>query len=88
MTWIGWLTGVPMCAVTLSWLACVGMERWFAAWVLLYVTRGLAVTAGALYALAGHLGALIPFGLLYLLLWGGHWLFPPTGPRKIGRHRA
>lgn len=87
MTWIDWATGAPTCAVILAWLACVAAEWWVTAWVLLYVARGLAVLAGALYAVAGHLSALIPFGLLYLLLWGAHWLFPPTGPREL-RHRA
>lgn len=84
-TWIEWVTALPFALLSLIWLPCVCARQWVAVWVLLYVERGLTVLAGLLYAMTGHPRALIPFGLLYLVLWGAHWLFPPTGPRELGK---
>jgi len=87
--WLDYATGLSCCLVSLAFLACVCTARWTASWALLYVARGVAAISGVLYAVTGHPGALIPFGLLYLAIWGAHWLFPPTGPRELHRrHRA
>lgn len=80
MTLADWLTAPPCTLACLLWLAFLVTERWFSAWVLTYVTQGLAVLSLIPYLVAGKPGAVVPLALLYGALRAARWAFRADGP--------